>query len=153
MTASAAQLVRHYQSILDDRMQGLPFVNDALEVEAVGFRDHDGHSIGVLISPWFMNLVLLPGTDEWSDCVQGSIRRLEFPGEAIDFNVCHDEELGTYLTAVLFRTVADFPKQQTAVEIGQQVMKKLFTDSRRARVREAPRFSRREFLSRLGTER
>ena len=129
MTASAAQLVRHYQTILDDRMQGLPFVNDALEVAAVGFRDYDEHSIGVLISPWFMNLVLLPGTDEWSECEQGSIRRLELPGEAIEFNVCQDEELGTYLTAVLF------------------------TDSGRARVREAPRFSRRDFLSRLGTER
>lgn len=153
MTASAAQLVRHYQTILDNRMQGLPFVNDALEVEAVGFRDYDEHSIGVLISPWFMNLVLLPGTGDWSACEQGSISRLEFPGEAIDFNVCHDEELGTYLTAVLFRTVADFPEQQTAIEVAEQIMERLFTDSRKDRVNETPRMSRRDFLSRLGSER
>ncbi len=153
MTASVEQLVSHYQSILSDRMQGLPFVNDCLEVAAVGFRDFDEHSVGVLVSPWFMNLVVLPGTDEWSDCEQGSIRGLALPGETIEFNVCHDDTLGTYLTAALFRTVVDFPDQETASSIAEEILGRLFTDSGGTRAPDAPRFSRRDFFSRLGAER
>lgn len=152
MTASIAKLVEHYRSILVERMHGLPFVNASLEVAAVDFRDVGTHSVGVLISPWFMNLVLLPGTDEWSQCEQGAIRRIALPGETIDFNVCHDDALGTYLTASLFRTVADFPNQETAVRIAGQTMQRLFSSSRPARANDVPQVSRRQFLTRLGAD-
>ena len=151
-TATESQLVKHYRAILAERMQGLPFVNDALEVAAVDFRDVGDHRVGVLISPWFINLVVLPGTDEWLQCEQGAIRRIALPGETIDFNVCHDEALGTYLTASLFRSVADFPDQETASRIAAQTMQRLFTKARRARAQEAPQMSRRQFLSRLGAD-
>ena len=42
------------------RMEGLGFVNQALEVEAVAFEPWQGHWLGVMVTPWFMNLVLLP---------------------------------------------------------------------------------------------
>ena len=42
------------------RMQGLAFVNPALAVEAIGFAPWSGHWLGVLLTPWFMNLVLAP---------------------------------------------------------------------------------------------
>ena len=35
-------------------------VNPALAVEAVGFRPWGEHWLGILITPWFMNLVLMP---------------------------------------------------------------------------------------------
>ena len=42
------------------RMEGLDFVNPALSVEAVAFAPWQGHWLGVLITPWFMNLILAP---------------------------------------------------------------------------------------------
>ncbi len=43
------------------RMQGLPIVNPALEVEAVGFAPWEGSWLGVMVTPWGMNLTLVPG--------------------------------------------------------------------------------------------
>lgn len=151
MTASVAQLVEHYQQILSDRMQGLPFVNVALDVAAVGFREFDEHFVGVLITPWFMNLVLLPGSDDWSDQEQGSFSKVRMPGEEIEFNVCRDDVVGTYLTAVLFRTVSEFPDQDTAQKVAEDVVERLFTTVEKPAAKAVPRLSRREFFSRLGT--
>ena len=151
MKSTSGQLVLHYRQVLDDHMRGLPFVNAALDVEAIGFRVFGDHSLGVLITPWFMNLVLLPGTDEWSDDEQGSIRAVPLPAETIDFNVCRDDELGTYLTAVLFRTVSDFPDQETVRDTATEIMRRLFERPAQSRPGEAPRFSRRELFRRLGT--
>jgi [NiFe] hydrogenase assembly HybE family chaperone len=152
MTSPESRLEEHYRSILKDRMQDMPFVNSALDVQAVGFRDFDAHSLGVLISPWFVNLVLLPGTDDWSALEQGSVIGMALPGENIDFNVCHDEELGTYLTAVLFRTVADFPDQATATRVAEEVLDRLFTQKEKTATMGSPRMSRRELFTRLGAE-
>jgi len=59
----ATVLQRHFESVARTRMAGLPVLHAGLRVEAVGFRslpDEPGVSLGVLITPWFMNLVRLP---------------------------------------------------------------------------------------------
>ena len=56
----ASRLEAAFGAVYEQRMQGLPFINAALAVEAVDFRPWNGHWLGVLITPWFMNLVLLP---------------------------------------------------------------------------------------------
>jgi hypothetical protein len=38
--------------------------------------------------------------------------------------------MGTYLSAILFRSVTDIPDQQTARELAVEVMKELFTKAR-----------------------
>ena len=41
-------------------MKGMPIYNPTLAVEAVGFREHEGRQAGVMVTPWFMNLTVLP---------------------------------------------------------------------------------------------
>lgn len=108
-------------------MRGLPILNPRLAVEATAVRSLGEHLVCVLISPWFMNLVLLPGTDEWSDSDQGESFEVELPRESLEFSVCHEDDLGTYLTAVLFRTVSDFPDQDTARDVAMEILQELFT--------------------------
>ena len=146
MTASVAQLVNHFRRVHIERMQGMPILNPALEVQAIGFRELEEHLLGVLITPWFMNLVLLPGSEEWSEREQGKRIRVVLPHEEIDFNVTHDDAIGTHLTAVLFRTVADFPDQDTAVEIATEIMKTLFVPPEKP---EEPKLSRRQLFTRI----
>ena len=43
-----------------ERMADIPLLNPALEVQAVGFSVWEAYCLGVLITPWFMNLMLLP---------------------------------------------------------------------------------------------
>lgn len=149
MAATTGDLEQHYRAILADRMRDLPFVNPRLDVEAVGFRDFDGHRLGVLLTPWFMNLVLLPGSDEWDDRAQGSTCRWAFPEGSYDFNICRDDELGVYMTAVLFRSVADFPDQETARAIALEIMQRLFEPGEES-ARDGTRFTRRDLFKAFG---
>lgn len=125
--ASIAALVQHFEQIEQTHMRGLPILNPRLAVEATAVRAHGEHLVCILISPWFMNLVLLPGTDAWADSDQGECSEIKLPRESLEFNVCHDDNLGTFLTAVLFRTVSDFPDQDTARGVAMGILEELFT--------------------------
>lgn len=144
MIDAQSGLVRHFEHIYTEHMRDLPIVNPRVQVEAVGFRGYEDHEIGVLITPWFMNLVLLPAGEAWADSAQGDSLSIEFPSGPIEFTTSRDDELGTYLTAVLFRSVSDFPDQSTARAVAEQVMKDLFVPSSNDR-----KLSRRELLTGL----
>ena len=127
-TITDSALVDHYRQIYRERMQGLPIVNQQLEVEAVGFRDFEEHRLGILITPWFMNLVLLPGNKDYEGFAQGTSMAWSVPGGGYEFTACRDDHLGTYFTAILFRTVADIPDQPTARAIAGEIMLQLFRE-------------------------
>ncbi len=141
---TVAKLVRHFQMIYNEHMRDLPIVNTRIDVEGIGFRDFDGHQVGVLITPWFMNLVLLPANDEWGDSAQGDTSKIDFPSGPVEFTLSRDQELGTYLTAVLSSSVAELPDQATAREVGHQGLTELFLRPRTERT-----LSRRELLTGL----
>ncbi len=136
-------------------MRGLPILNPRLAVEATGIREFGDHVIFVMISPWFMNLVVLPGTEEWNGSDQGECCEFEFPGELLEFSVCHDADFGTFLSTVLFRTMSDFPDQDMARDVAMEVVRELFatqsatTDNVGSNDRKT--ISRRSLLTGLGT--
>jgi [NiFe] hydrogenase assembly HybE family chaperone len=143
-------LVAHYRQVHKERFRGLPVVNPELEVEAVGMRELAGHEFGVLITPWFMNLVLLPGSDRWDERQQGSTCTIELPGGKIEFTVGHDETIGTTLTAPLFSSVADFPDQALARDVAVETLRLLFSNPLDEPAGEGSRMSRRELFRRVG---
>jgi len=120
------RLVARFESIHREQMRDLPIANPRLQVEAIGFRDYYGELLGVLITPWFMNLVLMPVAKQMSGRIQGSKSVLEFPSGAVEFTSSEDTALGSMRSAVLFRTVAEIPDQLTARSIAQTVMCDLF---------------------------
>jgi [NiFe] hydrogenase assembly HybE family chaperone len=124
---SSTALTDRYQNIYEQRMQGLPFINAELSVEAIGFRQFETFEIGVLITPWFMNLTLLPGADVDASIDQGRKIKVIFPGGEVDFTTAQDDELGLYFSAVLFSSVENIPDQATARELALEVMNELFT--------------------------
>lgn len=127
MSSTVDDLVRHFEAISRDRMRGLPIVNPAIRVEAVDFQPWEGREVGVLISPWFINLVLLPGIEEWTADEQGKRIAIAFPSGACDMTVCHDEVLGVYLSAVLFRSVMDFPSQEIASAVASEALAQIMS--------------------------
>ncbi len=128
MSAFVDTLVAHFQIIYRDRMQGLPIVNPAIHVEAVGFSDWQEHELGVLITPWFMNLLISPGSEEWAGAQQGDLVACQFPSGECEMTVCDDETLGRYLSAVLFRTMADFPDQSIARAVAAEALTQMLSD-------------------------
>lgn len=115
-------LTRHYEFVLRDRMHGLPIVNPDLEVEGIAFRAHAGDLVGVLLTPWFMNLVLLPGSDEYVRRSPGESVTVATFNESVEFTVASDDATGRYLSAVLFRSVEDFDDQATARAVAEEVI-------------------------------
>ena len=146
MRIKVADLVAHYEMIFEERMRGLPIVNERLAVEAVGFEQWEDQDLGILITPWFMNLVLLPDSARLADMAQGDRVDCKFPSGSCELTVYHDEQLGSYLAAVLFRTVADFPDQEIARAIAEEALAQILTDPPE---KESPQVSRRGLLTGL----
>ncbi len=127
MPIAVTALEERFTEICRERMRGMPIVNEHLAVEAIGFRRAGAHEIGVLLTPWFMNLVLLPGTSEWDAALPGSEVEYELPGERCEFIVSRDDVLGDYLSAILFRSMNDFPNQDLARAVAGEILERLFT--------------------------
>lgn len=149
MSIDPHALVAHFRTIYRERMRGLPIVNERLDVEATEFEELGAHRLGVLIAPWFMNMILLPGTDQWSDCAQGDKVRILLPSDEYEFVVCRDDTFdNVYLSAVLFRSTADFPDMRTARDVADEIMKRLFAkDGSIEGAKPARRISRRDLLA------
>ena len=149
----AARLVEVFERIHRKRMQGLPVVSQILEVEAVGFTQWRGRQLGVLIAPWFMNLILLPGEgDDWRGLRKGARQHWELPAGELEFFVAEVAGI-TYQSCALFTSVLDFKDQATARAVALEVMRQILNPGEagfraHGRPTELSTVSRRELLRR-----
>lgn len=133
LEVAVAALEADFREVGASRMRGLPMVNAALHVQAVGFRAHEGNWLGVLIAPWCMNLVLLPGQGaDWSALVPGAKEVVAFPSGEYEFLHNTREMTGGYKACSLFSPMADFTSQLQAEEVARAVMLALFDGANRA---------------------
>jgi [NiFe] hydrogenase assembly HybE family chaperone len=127
----AEQLVAAFREIHATRMHGLPFVNGALVVEAVGFRLWNDRWLGILITPWFMNLVLLPGEGEarrakWQSLKLGDSAGYAFPAGVFEFIGGNEASIGEFQSCSLFSPVFEFADQVTARQTAEAALAALF---------------------------
>ncbi len=117
-------LERAFSRIQQARTQRMPVVNDDLCVEAVGFRPWQGHSLGVMVTPWFMGLMLIPREgDDWSGLRVGEKCIHEFPSGAYEFTVGEEDGIGRFQMCTLFSPMSRFADQQTAVATAEAVLR------------------------------
>jgi [NiFe] hydrogenase assembly HybE family chaperone len=109
------RLVRAFSAIAD-RMQGLGICNPALRVEAVGFAPWQAHWLGVMVTPWSINLLLVPRCAEAMPPASGQTQRHRFPAGDYDFIGAQDPDIGPYQMCSLFSPPA-FEDQATAREV------------------------------------
>ena len=149
----AARLVEAFERIHWERMRGLPVVSRVLEVEAVGFTHWRGRQLGVLIAPWFMNLMLLPGKgDDWRGLSKGARQHWELPAGEFEFFVAEVAAI-TYQSCALFTSVLEFQDQATARAVALEVMRRIMKPGETgsgadASPMDATTISRRELLRR-----
>lgn len=143
LEALQKNLVADFQEIYNGKMKDVPIINHALQIEAVGFQAYKGQFLGVLISPWFMNLVLLPDTHEdWSELIPGTKELIAFPSGEYEFLHNYRELVGGYKSCSLFSPMGDFSSQLQAKDVAEAVMKEIFNadnieeTDRRADIRE-----------------
>ncbi len=134
-TALAARVQRTFECVRRERMAGLPFVNEVLQVELVGLRRWRGLWLGVLVTPWFMNLVLLPGDDAvdgdevpaaWPAVRTGEYAQFTFPAAVLGFLAGKEGDVGDYLSCSLFSPMFEFADHDTARRTAEACLAALF---------------------------
>ena len=135
-----------FRRIEAERMRGLPFLNDRLTVEAVGFRPWQQSWAGVLITPWGINLLQLPAPDApFAPVRADALVEVALPGGAVSFMPAHDDQLGDYRMCSLYSPAQQFTDQEAARLTAQHVMTLLFTASPDA-ANQPPNRGRRRLL-------
>jgi [NiFe] hydrogenase assembly HybE family chaperone len=124
-------------------MKGLPIYNPTVAVEAVGFREHDGRQAGVMVTPWFMNLTVLPSEADKAVWVSGGTVRLTFPSGQYDLLVSQLTDYGLVGTCSLFSPMSDFTDHEAAQLAAQSAADGLFAAEEPP---PAPTVSRRQLL-------
>ena len=98
-------------------------VNPLLSFASIGFTRCRGDWLGVVITPWFMDLVLLPGGGNlWGDIPAGQRRYVDLPHGTVAFTAAEETCIGAYQHATLVASVASLPDMAAAVALANQVM-------------------------------
>ncbi|WP_019865803.1 [NiFe]-hydrogenase assembly chaperone HybE [Methylovulum miyakonense] len=115
-----------FNDILDARMGGLPIANTALSVQAIGFNRFNEDWLGVLLTPWCMNLLLLPGSDStWCGQASGTSIERSFPYGTFEFTLGSETLLGMYAQCSLFSPMFQFADQAAALAAAQAALQGL----------------------------
>ena len=96
--------------VVDAGMRDLPIYNHTVAIESVGFRlFNDVQLLGVVLTPWFMNLMILPITPVAMNMAEiGKTVSVELPVGPRKFVVGGDEAVGLYKAHSLHSPVLSF---------------------------------------------
>lgn len=120
-------LEARFATIWREHMQDVPMVNPALDVQAVGWVHWEHHWLGVLVTPWFMNLVLLPRVLQfWHPIGERESRHYVFPAGVFEFIGSKDAVLGDYQACSLFSPMFEFADHAAAVATASSALAALF---------------------------
>jgi [NiFe] hydrogenase assembly HybE family chaperone len=120
-----------FRRIEQEHMRDVPVCNPALQVEAVDFRVWGEFYLGVMITPWFMSLMLLPVRPDGDGNVQEGSKQVHvFPSGSYEFISGEfisgrEADLGSYQVCSLFSPMHEFGEQQTAVDTAKMILVEL----------------------------
>jgi [NiFe] hydrogenase assembly HybE family chaperone len=121
LPARVSALEALFRDIAATRMDGVPVLNERLAVQAVGFEAVGEAACGVLVTPWFMNLVWLPAPAD-SPLAPGASRARAIGPERFDFIGAHEQGFGGYEACSLFSPMFEFEDQAAAVATATEVL-------------------------------
>ena len=146
-TDPSPELVAAFNTIARTRMHDVPICNWQLHIEAVGFQQRlDGHWAGVMITPWAINLLCLPGQPKnWPPQPACSKHHWRFPSGDYEFTVAEEDSIGIYHLCSLFSPPLEFANHEAAIIAALAAVDALFAEPQ-IEPPEAKVTSRRAFL-------
>lgn len=114
----SALLERVFQRIYETSMADVPICNSALKVEAIAYGMFETEWVGVLVTPWCMNIIMLPGaeTEGWDEIRTGLKFNHILPAGQFEFITGKDDELGPYRMCSLFSPMFQFGDHSSAMQ-------------------------------------
>lgn len=111
----AHALTQAYRAVGAGPMRDMPFLNRALEVEVVGLRPWQGAWLGALVTPWSINVVMLPRAGgAWPRLRDGDERLVEFPAGTYRLLAGRVAGLGDIHSLSLFSPALEFADAESA---------------------------------------
>jgi [NiFe] hydrogenase assembly HybE family chaperone len=135
-----------FENVARTGMAGMPFLNAALRVEAVGFHEWQGQWLGVLVTPWSINVLLLPGSGAWPKLPAGGERFVDLPAGRFRFTAASDAGLGEYHACSLFSPALEFQDHDAARATATAALSALQATEPAGDHRPPRVLSRRDFL-------
>jgi [NiFe] hydrogenase assembly HybE family chaperone len=117
-----------FAHIAATRMAGIPILHPGLQVEAVGFEPQgDEGAVGVLVTPWFMNLVWLPLSEAPTaeTLAVRATRERQVGRERFAFIGAYEDGFGAFEACSLFSPMGDFVDHAAAVATARAVLEEL----------------------------
>lgn len=121
----AARVRTHWQAVAL-RMSELPIYNAALSVHATEFRTAGDWRIGVVATPWFMNVVAVPGAAVALPRA-GEKTTIGLPAGEIEGVVGDMDGLGRIVSASLYSPMDAFDDGAVAIAVAEAALTELFT--------------------------
>lgn len=121
-----AEIMHAFRRIEQNQMQDLPVCNNQLTTEIAGLRRFEQYWVGALITPWTLQLILLPATAEAESLQEGDYRTFQFPQGPVMFMASGNPDLGVYLACSLVSPLHDFSSQEKIRDTAEEVMRLLF---------------------------
>ena len=123
------QIEAVFRRIHAEQMQGIPLLNPHLEVACVGFQEYEGRTLGVLITPWMMSLILFPAEGEdWSALKLGEKQTHRLPANEFRFLVNEIEGIGQCQTHSLYSPMQEFANQDHALAAAESFLQTLMVE-------------------------
>lgn len=117
-----------FNTIHSTRMQGIPILNSKLQVRAFGFKRWDKGRLGIVLTPWFMNVMFVPEYE--FQVVVGSKQFINLPSGSYECIVGFEEPVGFYLATSLFSPVLEFEDQVAAEQTAKAALIALMTEEK-----------------------
>ncbi|MFV0576870.1 MAG: [NiFe]-hydrogenase assembly chaperone HybE [Vibrio sp.] len=126
-----ARIENVYQNILEQEMQSMPFIAQNIGIEMVGLQQYQDHWLGVMITPWMMNLMILPIQNNqvqneqglWPDLHVGEEVGIRLAGNDYRFYASEVEGIGQFLACSLMSPISGIANHAQAVQLATDVMR------------------------------
>jgi [NiFe] hydrogenase assembly HybE family chaperone len=136
------QLLDAYRAVAE-RMRTLPVYNPKLDVRVVGLHRAQEGLLGVVTTPWCMNITLLPLAGGAAR-MEGTKRELAFPSGSYTFIAGQLAGVGPLETCSLFSPMDEFDDPAVAEQVARHALEELLKAP--AASNQATAMSRRNFL-------
>ncbi|WP_298424424.1 [NiFe]-hydrogenase assembly chaperone HybE [Rhodoblastus sp.] len=147
--AECARLVEgleaHFRLVHARAMKDVPICNEILGVASTDFRVCGDWAVGVVVTPWFMNVFAAPLAAPVATA-PGETQRLALPAGEVDFLASDLDGFGRLLSCSLFSPMDEFVDHEAAVATARAALDALLTPPAPSPEKTEARMDRRAFF-------
>jgi [NiFe] hydrogenase assembly HybE family chaperone len=124
----AERLEAHFRDVHARAMKDVPICNEDLAVASTGFRPYGDWALGIVLTPWFMNIIAAPLAGAASIAtLPGETQSLVLPSGVVEFLAADLDGFDRLLMCSLFSPMQDFEDQEAALATAKAAFELLLT--------------------------